>query len=189
MESTVETFRSQQTKALDILRRLEEFLRQGEIVGVTIDPALANKLRTASAQLAAGKLKIALVGGVSEGKTSIAAAWMERLDKSSMKISQQESSNEVKVYDVGDNLVLIDTPGLFGFKEEFNADTKTIERYKDKTRRFVSDSHLVLYVMNSTSPLNESHKADLHWLFRELFLLPRTVLVLSRFDEVADVAD
>ena len=45
-----------------------------------------------------------------------------------MKISHQESSNEVKVYEVGSDFVLIDTPGLFGFKEQVNADTNTLEK-------------------------------------------------------------
>ncbi|MNM89563.1 hypothetical protein D3C81_1017960 [compost metagenome] len=53
----------------------------------------------------------------------------------------------------------------------------------------MSESHLVLYVMNSTNPVKESHKDDLTWLFRTLDLLPRTIFVLSRFDEVADVED
>ena len=53
----------------------------------------------------------------------------------------------------------------------------------------MSESHLVLYVMNSTNPIKASHKEDLQWLFRQLNLLPRTVFVLSRFDEVADVED
>ena len=189
METTLDVFQSQQTSALDILDRLETFLRQGEHLGVTIDPTLLAKLATSRNQVAGDKLKIALVGGFSEGKTSIAAAWMERLDKSSMNISQQESSNEVKVYEVGDDFVLIDTPGLFGFKEQYNADTQTIEKYKDITRKYVSEAHLILYVMNSTNPIKESHQDVLAWLFRTLDLLPRTVFVLSRFDEVADVED
>ena len=86
-------------------------------------------------------------------------------------------------------MTLIDTPGLFGYKEKFNADTHEQEKYKDITRKYVSEAHLVLYVMNSTNPLKESHASELKWLFRELNLLPRTVFVLSRFDEVADVAD
>ncbi len=53
----------------------------------------------------------------------------------------------------------------------------------------MSEAHLVLYVMNSTNPIKESHKDDLVWLFRTLGLLARTVFVLSRFDEVADVED
>ncbi|MEL4201957.1 dynamin family protein [Plesiomonas shigelloides] len=189
MEQTLDVFKKQQSQNISLLNDLFEFLKQGESAGVQIDPKLSQKLQAAKESAANGKLHIALIGGFSEGKTSIAAAWMEKLDKTSMKISHQESSNEVKVYDVGSDLVLIDTPGLFGFKEQFNDDTQSVEKYKDMTKKYVSEAHLVLYVMNSTNPIKESHKQDLEWLFRTLNLLDRTVFVLSRFDEVADVED
>ncbi|WP_306579880.1 LeoA/HP0731 family dynamin-like GTPase [Pseudomonas sp.] len=189
MENTLKTFKAQQTSALTLLDRLQDFLAQGAQAGIPIDPALISKLQNVINSMSGEKLKVALIGGFSEGKTSIAAAWMEKLDRSSMKISHQESSNEVKVYEVGEDFVLIDTPGLFGFKQQENAETHTVEKYKDITKKYVSESHLVLYVMNSTNPIKESHKDDLTWLFRTLDLLPRTVFVLSRFDEVADVED
>ncbi|QPO22009.1 dynamin family protein [Pseudomonas sp. Y39-6] len=189
MENTLKTFKVQQANALTLLDRLQTFLGQGAQAGVPIDPALSSKLQNVISSVSGEKLKVALIGGFSEGKTSIAAAWMEELDRSSMKISHQESSNEVKVYEVDEDFVLIDTPGLFGFKEQENAETHAIEKYKDITKKYVSESHLVLYVMNSTNPVKESHKEDLTWLFRTLNLLPRTIFVLSRFDEVADVED
>jgi len=189
MENTLKTFKVQQADALTLLDRLQNFLGQGAKAGVPIDPALSSKLQNVIRSVSGEKLKVALIGGFSEGKTSIAAAWMEKLDRSSMKISHQESSNEVKVYEVGEDFVLIDTPGLFGFKEQENAETHAVEKYKDITKKYVSESHLVLYVMNSTNPVKESHKDDLTWLFRTLDLLQRTVFVLSRFDEVADVED
>lgn len=189
MNDTLRIFNEQQSQALGILQKLEAFLQQGAEAGVPVDPVLNRKLQNAIASLSGEKLRVALIGGFSEGKTSIAAAWMERLDKSSMKISHEESSNEVKVYEVGEDFVLIDTPGLFGFKEQENADTHVIEKYKDITKKYVSEAHLVLYVMNPTNPIKESHQEDLTWLFRTLELLPRSVFVLSRFDEVADVED
>ncbi|WP_438500313.1 LeoA/HP0731 family dynamin-like GTPase [Pantoea ananatis] len=189
MEKTLDVFKAQQSRNVHILDELTAFLEQGEKVGVPVDVQLINKIEAAKENAANGKLKIALIGGFSEGKTSIAAAWMGRLDKASMNISHQESSNEVKVYDVGSDFVLIDTPGLFGFKEQFNEDTRAVEKYKVMTKKYISEAHLILYVMNSTNPIKESHKADLEWLFRTLNLLERTVFVLSRFDEVADVED
>lgn len=189
MEKTLEAFKAQQLRNIYILDELTAFLEQGEKVGVPVDVQLIHKIEAAKENAANGKLKIALIGGFSEGKTSIAAAWMGRLDKASMNISHQESSNEVKVYDVGSDFVLIDTPGLFGFKEQFNEDTRAVEKYKDMTKKYISEAHLILYVMNSTNPIKESHKADLEWLFRTLNLLDRTVFVLSRFDEIADVED
>ncbi|MEQ5237101.1 LeoA/HP0731 family dynamin-like GTPase [Proteus terrae] len=189
MKHTLTNFNEKQTQILNLLNRLLRFLQQGTQAGVSIDPSLIKKLENNIAHVVDEKLKVALIGGFSEGKTSIVAAWMEKLDKSTMKISHQESSNEVKVYEIGEEFVLIDTPGLFGFKEQQNAQTFEVEKYKDLTKKHVSDAHLVLYVMNSTNPIKESHKEDMYWLFRTLNLLPRTIFVLSRFDEVADVED
>ncbi|MEI8654955.1 50S ribosome-binding GTPase [Pseudoalteromonas sp. Hal273] len=189
MEATLKTFNTQKESTLNILNQLHNFLLQGEGLGINIDSSLVNKLDTAIKSLSDDNLKIALIGGFSEGKTSIAAAWMERLDQSTMNISQQESSDAVSVYNVSNGLQLIDTPGLFGFKEKLNADSSEIEKYKDITKKYVSEAHLVLYVMNSTNPIKDSHQEDLQWLFRTLNILPRTVFVLSRFDEVADVED
>lgn len=189
MNNTLNQFKNQQAQMLNLLNELKEVVHQGEQAGMPHDPKLDEKIQTALHSVSGDKLKVALVGGFSEGKTSIAAAWMERLDKTSMNISHQESSNEVKVYEVDEDFVLIDTPGLFGFKEQMNAETHAIEKYKDITKKYVSEAHLVLYVMNSTNPIKESHKEDLQWLFRTLNLLPRTVFVLSRFDEISDVED
>ncbi|OBV37932.1 LeoA/HP0731 family dynamin-like GTPase [Janthinobacterium psychrotolerans] len=189
METTLDAFQTKKAQALLILQKLQAFLQQGREAGVEIEENTRNKLETALQSVSGDKLRIALVGGFSEGKTSIAAAWMEQLDKASMKISHRESSNEVVIYDVGAGFELIDTPGLFGFKEQINADTQAIEKYKDITKKYVSEAHLVLYVMNPVNPIKESHQDDLGWLFRTLNLLPRTIFVLSRFDEVADVAD
>lgn len=40
---------------------------------------------------------------------------------------------------------------------------------------------------NPSNPIKESHKDDLNWLFRTLNLLSRTIFVVSRFDEEADI--
>lgn len=189
MDKTLDAFKAQQARSLNLLSKLQAFLAQGEEVGVDIDLSLKRKLANAISKVGAEKLKVALVGGYSDGKTSIAAAWMEQLDKSTMNISHEESSNEVHVYDVGGDFVLIDTPGLFGFKEQLNLQSHQIEKFKDITKKYVSEAHLVLYVMDPANPIKESHKEDLEWLFRSLNLLSRTVFVLSRFDEVADVED
>lgn len=189
MINTVNKFKEQQSNSVKVLESLKIYLENGEKIGVDIDDSLIKKLNNAINDVETKKLKVALIGGFSEGKTSIAAAWIEKLDKSNMKISHQESSDEVLVYEVGNDIELIDTPGLFGFKEKFNSDINAIEKYKDITEKYVSEAHLVLYVMNSVNPIKDSHKEDLNWLFRTLNLLPRTVFVLSKFDEVVDVED
>ena len=189
MKNTVEKFKEQQSNSMKVLERLKTYLENGKNIGVDIDNTFINKLDKVISDVETKKLKVALIGGFSEGKTSIAAAWIEKLDKSNMKISHQESSDEVVVYDIGNDIELIDTPGLFGFKEKFNSDSNSIEKYKDITQKYISEAHLILYVMNSINPIKESHKDDLNWLFRTLNLLPRTVFILSKFDEVADIEE
>lgn len=189
MNTTLEKFKSQQERATALLTKVKEFLEQGQKVGVPIEDSLVDKVERAIREADGGRLKIALVGGFSEGKTSIAAAWIGRLDRSTMKISHEESSDEVASYLVGDDILILDTPGLFGFKEKTATDTAAAERYKDITRKYISEAHLVLYVMDPKNPIKKSHSEELTWLFRSLNLLPRTVFVLSRFDLVADVED
>ncbi len=152
-----------------------------------IKDSLKDKIHNAMENVAGQKLKVALVGGFSCGKTSIAAAWIDRLDES-MKIDHQESSDAVKIYHIDDEIELVDTPGLFGFKEKIT-DSGKIERYKDITKKYVSEAHLILYALNPSNPIKESHKDDLNWLFRTLNLLSRTIFVISRFDEEADIED
>jgi labile enterotoxin output A len=185
MQNTIKEFEIKREKSLNLLKELKDFLIKGKKLDIEIEDKMLKKTESSLKEVESEKLKVALIGGFSEGKTSIASAWLEKYDKSSMKISQQESSNEVRVYDVDDKIELIDTPGLFGFKE--TEDKK--EKYKEITKKYVSEAHIIIYVMNSTNPIKESHREDLMWLFRTLDLLSRTIFVLSRFDEIADVED
>ncbi|GAA7176544.1 hypothetical protein HpBGD53_12310 [Helicobacter pylori] len=57
------------------------------------------------------------MGGFSEGKTSIAVAWIDRLDES-MKIDHKESSDEVKIYNIDDEIELVDTRDYSGLKKK-----------------------------------------------------------------------
>ncbi len=68
-------------------------------------------------------------------------------------------------------------------------DSSTIECYKDITKKYISEAHLILYALNPSNPIKDSHKDDLNWLFRTLNLLARTIFVIIRFDEEADIED
>jgi len=181
--NTIDVFQKKQKETIEVLVRILDFLQKGKQFGIEIDDKLIEKVKYGIDSTGEEKLKVALIGGFSEGKTSIAAAWSEHYDKSTMKISQSESSNEIVFYSL-DDIDLIDTPGLFGFKE--NEDK---QKYKDITKKYVSEAHLVLYVMNPNNPIKESHKEELIWLFKDLNILKRTVFVLSRFDEEVDIED
>ncbi|MCQ2967904.1 50S ribosome-binding GTPase [Helicobacter pylori] len=188
MNETLEQFKRNQKRNQEILKKLLDFVQTGEKYGIKVEESLKDKIRNAIKNVAGQKLKVALVGGFSEGKTSIATAWIERLDKESMKIDHKESSDAVKIYHIDNEMELVDTPGLFGFKEKEH-DSGKIERYKDITKKYVSEAHLILYALNPSNPIKESHKDDLNWLFRTLNLLSRTIFVISRFDEEADIED
>lgn len=188
MNETLKQFKENQEINQKNLKKLLDFINTGEQYGINIENSFKEKINSVIKNIANQKLKVALIGGFSEGKTSIAAAWIERLDKTSMKIDHQESSDEVKIYSIDDEIELVDTPGLFGFKEKIS-DNGKIEHYKDITKKYISEAHLILYVLNPSNPIKESHKDDLIWLFRTLNLLPRTIFVISRFDEEVDIED
>ncbi|GAA9251884.1 hypothetical protein TH0058_02620 [Helicobacter pylori] len=187
MNETLKQFKENQKRNQEKLEKLLDFIQTGEKYGISIEKSFKDKIRNAMENVAGQKLKVALVGGFSEGKTSIAAAWLDRLDKS-MKIDHKESSDAVKIYDIDNEMELVDTPGLFGFKIKEH-DSGKIERYKDITKKYISEAHLILYALNPSNPIKDSHKDDLNWLFRTLNLLSRTIFVISRFDEEADIED
>ncbi|MFB1309490.1 LeoA/HP0731 family dynamin-like GTPase [Helicobacter pylori] len=187
MNETLEQFKRNQKRNQENLEKLLDFVKAGEKYGIEIEESFKAKINSITQSAADQKLRVALVGGFSEGKTSIAAAWIDRLDKS-MKIDHQESSDAVKIYDIDNEMELVDTPGLYGFKQKEH-DSGKIEHYKDITKKYVSEAHLILYALNPSNPIKESHKDDLNWLFRTLNLLSRTIFVISRFDEEADIED
>ncbi|GAA7255542.1 hypothetical protein Kyoto95A_05710 [Helicobacter pylori] len=142
MNETLKQFKENQKRNQENLEKLLDFIHTGEKYGIEIEESFKAKINSAIHSATDQKLKVALVGGFSEGKTSIAAAWIERLDKS-MKIDHQESSDAVKIYDIDNEIELVDTPGLFGFKEKIadsGKDSGKIERYKDITKKYVSKS-------------------------------------------------
>lgn len=185
--TTQQEFKNQKEQGQAVLEKLQGFLEQGkdfELFGISVDDSL-EKLQKAKDKINQSKLKVVFIGGFSEGKTSIASAW---LGKVVGKIDSAESSDKVAFYDTKDDEIeIFDTPGLFGFKEKGQG--VNAEKYKDITKKFVSEADIILYVMNPTNPIKASHKEDLEWLFRTLNLLPRTIFVLSKFDEVADMGD
>lgn len=181
--NTVEQFKKQQLKTVAILERLLIFIKKGKYFEIEDNDDLIFKLTTEIDEVRSERLKVALIGGFSEGKTSIAAAWSENYDPDTMKIDVSESSDEIQVYHL-DEFDLIDTPGLFGFKE-----TKNQIKYKEITRKYISEANLILYVMSPNNPIRESHRDELEWLLQDLNLLSRTVFVISRFDEEANIED
>ena len=180
---TAEEFKVQQERTLETLKKILDFVKEGQNFGIEVDEKLIQKIESDIAETKKQKLKVALVGGFSEGKTSIVAAWSGNYDSETMKIDASESSDSIQIYHLKD-FDLIDTPGMFGIKETANQ-----EKYKEITEKYISEANLLLYVMGPSNPVKENHKAELNWLFKDLDLLSRTIFVISRFDEEANIED
>lgn len=66
--STQKAFTQAKAKSLELLQKLEQFLQNGEKLGVEIHPHLKEKISTTIAQKQGDKLKIALIGGTLRAK-------------------------------------------------------------------------------------------------------------------------
>lgn len=78
---TLKNFREKNDKAVEILEKLKEIISNGTKLGLAISPAVIKKIERVTEMMGENqKLKVALIGGFSEGKTSIAAAWLGRVD-------------------------------------------------------------------------------------------------------------
>lgn len=140
------------------------------------------KVKSLKNGLENGKLKIALVGAFSDGKTSTVAGFLGHAD-SNMKIAEEESSDEIIEYEpsnISEDLppcVFVDTPGLFG------------QKYSEKTEKYISEAHIILYIVAATNPLRDSHKEMVSWLMQTLKKFDNTIFVINRMDDVCDYTD
>lgn len=164
------------------------WLNEGEKLGISFEEE-QEKLSNLKNSLEDSKIKIALIGAFSEGKTTMVASWLGKIEDD-MKIHHEESSDAICLYEpegLEDKCVVIDTPGLFGSKEIESEDG--FIKYKEITQRFISEAHLILYVINPINLIKDSHKETCQWLFRDLGKLENTVFVINRFDDIADLED
>lgn len=134
-------------------------------------------------------LRIALLGAFSDGKTSVIAAWLGKV-MADMKIDMDESSDRLAIYcpeGLPEKCEIVDTPGLFGDKEKMVDGVQVM--YEDLTKRYISEAHLILYVVDATNPLKESHNDIVKWVLRDLNKLSSTVFVINKMDEVTDLTE
>ncbi len=181
-------FAAEKLSVLQALDELEGLL--GEMQALGIDTAQdAEKVGKAREAIASDALRIALLGAFSDGKTSVVAAWLGRVF-GDMKIDMDESSDRVVEYTpagLPDKCHIVDTPGLFGDKELTEAGRQIM--YEEKTRRFISEAHLILYVVDATNPLKETHGDVVRWVLEDLQKLDSTIFVINKMDAVSDLRD
>lgn len=174
--------------AIDSLDSLRGVLGElGELDGTDIDVRddLA-KIAAAINAIQSDVLRIALLGAFSDGKTSVVASWLGRI-MGDMKIDMDESSDQLAIYKpegLPGQCEIVDTPGLFGDKKN-----GLQVMYEDMTKRYISEAHLIFYVVDATNPLKESHSAIAKWILRDLNKLSSTVFVINKMDEVTDLTE
>lgn len=180
---TIAWLKLEKSRAKERLLGAKEWLAEGQNYGIDLESLIA-KVDATLENLDTDVIRVSLIGGFSEGKTALISAWLDQ-DVEELKI--EESSDCVKLYRTKDDeLEIVDTPGLFGYGKSLLNSSELVAN-EELTRQYISDSHLVLYVMNSVNPLKESHRSIIKWVMRDLNRLPITLFVFNKFDEVCDI--
>lgn len=181
-------FNIEKTLVVKKLTQLEGLLEDLSSLGMNVDDGF-EKIKSALISIDSNVLKIALLGAFSDGKTSVIASWLGRV-MADMNIDINESSDRIAIYKpegLPEKCEIIDTPGLFGDKEK-NIDGSQV-MYSDLTKRYISEAHIVLYVVDATNPLKESHNDIVKWVLRDLNKLSSTIFVINKMDEVTDLTE
>lgn len=181
-------FSIEKQAAIDSLLQLRGMLEALGEMEIDIGDDL-QKISSAITAVESDVLRIALLGAFSDGKTSVIAAWLGKVMED-MNISMDESSDRLSVYKpegLPGQCEIVDTPGLFGDKER-ELDGKQV-MYEDLTKRYISEAHLIFYVVDATNPLKESHSDIVKWVLRDLNKLSSTIFVINKMDEVANLTN
>lgn len=181
-------FNVEKAAALDTLNKLGHILDELNDIGIDVSDDL-QKIASSIKAIDSDVLRIALLGAFSDGKTSVIASWLGKV-MDDMKIDMDESSDQLTIYKPDgfpDKCEIVDTPGLFGDKEKTVDGSQVM--YEDITKRYISEAHLTLYVVDATNPLKESHSTIAKWILRDLNKLSSTVFVINKMDEVTDLTE
>lgn len=182
-------FNASKTEVIKSLNNLQKLVGALEALGLDVSQDI-DKIKKAIGDVQSDALRIALLGAFSDGKTSVVAGWLGQVMKD-MKIDTNESSDALAIYrpdNLQDRCEIVDTPGLFGDKEK-TAVNGTLVQYGDITKNYISEAHLIFYVVDATNPLKESHQDIVRWVLRDLNKLSSTIFVINKMDEVADLRD
>ena len=175
-----EHYSIKKVELVESLNQLRNILLKLDNIGIDISDDI-KKVESAVCDIENDVLRIALFGAFSDGKTSVIAAWLGQI-MSNMNIDINESSNKLEIYypeNLPDKCVVVDTPGLFGDKEITN-DTKGVFKYEDITKKYISEAHLIFYVVDPINPLKDSHKDLVKWVLRDLNKLSSTIFIINK---------
>lgn len=185
----LKSFLEQKQQIISHLEKLLKWVREGKSLDLNIEET-ESKIVEVIKGVKSEKIRVALIGAFSEGKTTVAASWLGKVTED-MKIDPLESSDSLAIYrpdGFEDNCEIVDTPGLFGSKDKVEENSDRI-KYADITKKYVSEAHLILYVLNPVISIKDSHSETIKWLFRDLGKLANTIFIINHFDDVCDIED
>ena len=164
-----------------LIDQLLPILKEGEELGLDLQDTYQKieQIKNTSDD----RIKIALLSSFSDGKTSIIAGLNGRVEDN-MKIDIDESSDEINIYrphGLASDFEIMDTPGLFGTKTQ---EIKGVSvRLSEKTEKYISEAHIIIYVCDAVTLLKESHAAFIDKVMRHWGKLENTIFVINKMDE------
>ncbi|PTK58217.1 LeoA/HP0731 family dynamin-like GTPase, partial [Staphylococcus haemolyticus] len=147
-----------------------------KIEDIEIDQNFLEKIDNTYKQLDNEKFVIAMFGSYSDGKSSIIKAITNESD---IAISPVPTTDKVEEYNYENSLVIVDTPGLFSENDIHSKITKD----------YISESNLIIYVIDPENPIKDSQKGTVEWLLKDLNKLDSTLFVINKMDVVTDIED
>jgi len=169
-------FSSRKEEILNTLKQVRRKINQiEEETGYTFDDSIKEKLERAISNIENSRFVIAFFGAFSDGKSTIISALTKSLD---IKIDVEPTTDEINEYSYGDYLI-VDTPGLFSDQL----------MHEEKTRKYISEANVIVYVVDPVNPLKASHHKTLKWLMNDLKKADSTIFAINKMDEIADLED
>ena len=170
------------SKKAEKLKGLKSILSEG--VGMMPElKSYLNKIDSIINTLNDGEISVVLLGSFADGKTSVVAGLLGRLEDN-MKIDVDESSDELTIYrpkDLKKGFKIVDTPGLFGTKHKA-IDGENV-KFSSITEKYISEAHIIIYVCDAVVPLKDSHVEILRRVMRTYHKLDNTIFVINKMDE------
>ena len=170
------------SKKAEKLKALKGILSEG--IGMMPElKSYLNKIDSIVNTLNDGEISIVLLGSFADGKTSVVAGLLGRLEDN-MKIDNDESSDELTIYrpkDLKKGFKIVDTPGLFGTKHK-EIDGENV-KFSSITEEYISEAHIIIYVCDAVVPLKDSHVEILRRVMRTYHKLDNTIFVINKMDE------
>jgi len=172
-------FSQEKERIIDKLKEIQYLFDEIKAT-IEIDESLYNNIRdkidTGIKKVSNEKFEIAIFGAFSDGKSSILSALTKSLD---IPIAPEPTTDKIQEYRYGDYLI-VDTPGLFA---------KDLSVHDEITKKYISEANVVIYVVDASNPIKESHLETLDWLMKDLNKIEASIIVINKMDKTCDLEE